>query len=236
MKLYNIAIAFFLLCSTGAGYSQDIKISPEFKSLIPAGWIPESQYKGGLNKDKLEDVVLVLRNNDRKNFVKQEGLGADTLDLNPRRLIILFKTGTGYKKVLATDKFLPSVNSEINPCLDDPLSEGGIEVKNGVLKIRHHYWLSCGSWYVTDYEYTFRYQNNTFELIGLDISSFHRASGESDVTSYNFSTRKKQVIIGMNEFEEKNSKPVEKWERFSVSKTYNLATMEENTALEDFVK
>jgi len=203
---------------------------------MPAGWILESQYKGDLNKDKLEDIVLVLRNTDGKNFVKQEGLGADTLDLNPRRLIILFKTEKGYKKVLSTDKFLPPVNSEINPCLEDPLSEGGIEIKNGALKIRHHYWLSCGSWYVTDYEYTFRYQNNKFELIGLDISSFHRASGESELTSYNFSTRKKQVITGMNEFEEKDNKPVEKWERFSISKTYDLATMAEDTALEDFVK
>ncbi|HMR84187.1 MAG TPA: hypothetical protein PKE30_13690, partial [Niabella sp.] len=197
MKLYNISVIFLLLCS--AGYSQNIKISPGLKSLIPAGWIPESQYQGDLNKDKLEDIVLVLRNTDRKNFVKHDGAGTDTLDLNPRRLMILFKTGTGYKKVLATDKFLPSVNSEINPCLDDPLFDGGIEVKNGILKIRHHYWLSCGSWYVTDYEYTFRYQNNKFELIGLDINSFHRASGESGFTSYNFSTRKKQVITGINE-------------------------------------
>lgn len=234
MKFYIICILFFLPGS--AGYSQGVKIPPELKSIVPAGWIPESQYKGDLNKDKLEDVVLILRNTDRKNLVKHDGLGTDTLDLNPRRLIIFFKTGKSYKKILSTDKFLPSVNSEINPCLDDPLFDGGIEVRNGLLKIRHHYWLSCGSWYVTDYEYTFRYQNSKFELIGLDISSFHRASGESGFTSYNFSTRKKQIVTGMNEFEEKHNKPVEKWEKLSIAKLYDLATMTEDTALDDFVK
>ncbi|GAB3429184.1 hypothetical protein [Niabella aquatica] len=234
MKGYIIPILFFLPYI--AGYTQGIKIAPGFKNRIPAGWIPEAQYKGDLNKDKLEDVVLVLRNTDRKNFVKHDGLGNDTLDLNPRRMMIFFKTEKGYKRVLSTDKFLPSVNSVMNPCLDDPLSDGGIAIKNGVLKIYYHYWLSCGSWYVTDYKYTFRYQKNKFELIGLDISSFHRASGESALTSYNFSTGKKQVITGMNEFEEKENRPVEKWEPFAVAKTYDLAAMAEDTALEDFVK
>ncbi len=209
------------------------KFTVEFGSYIPRGWVMDTALKGDLNKDKKADVVLILRNTDKNNFKVQDGLGPDTLDLNPRRLIILFKTGSGYKKVLSTDKFLPSVNDEESTCLEDPLYNGGVQILNGVLKIHHHYWLSCGSWYVTDYNYMFRYQNNIFQLIGLDISSFHRASGESGTTSYNFSTGKKQTIDGMNEFDEKENKPVEKWQKFKTTKTYDLATMQEDTAMEE---
>lgn len=207
----------------------------EFQTYIPAGWVLDTALRGDLNKDQQADVVLVLRNTDTANFKKNDGLGMDQLDLNPRRLLILFKTGTGYTRELATDVFLPSANSDENPCLEDPLYEGGLEISKGILKIRLHYWLSCGSWYVTDYNYTFRYQNKKFELIGLDVSSFHRASGESSVTSYNFSTRKKQTITGMNEFAETEVKPVEKWEKIKNFRLLHLAEMNGETAMEEIV-
>ncbi len=207
----------------------------EFQTYIPKGWVLDTALSGDLNKDKQPDVVLVLRNTHAANFKKNDGLGMDQLDLNPRRLLILFKTGTGYTKVLASDVFLPSVNDEESTCLEDPFSEGGIEVSKGVLKICLHYWLSCGSWYVTDYEYTFRYQNKKFELIGLDVSSFHRASGASSITSYNFSTRKKQTITGINEFEEPKVKPVEKWEKIFSTRIWDLGKMTGETAIEEIV-
>jgi len=207
----------------------------EFQNYIPKGWVLDTALKGDLNKDRQADAVLVLRNTQPSNFRKNEGLGMDLLDLNPRRLLILFKTSTGYTKELSTDVFLPSVNDEESTCLEDPFSEGGIEISKGLLKIRLHYWLSCGSWYVTDYDYTFRYQNKKFEMIGLDVSSFHRASGESSTTSYNFSTRKKQTITGMNEFEETDVKPVEKWGKIGSTRVWNLAGMTGETAVEEIV-
>lgn len=207
----------------------------EFQNYIPQGWVLDTALKGDLNKDRQDDVVLVLRDTQAANFKKNENLGADQLDLNPRRLLILFKTGAGYIKELATDVFLPSMNSDLSPCLEDPLHEGGLQIDKGVLKIQLQYWLSCGSWYVTGYVYTFRYQNKKFELIGLDVSSFHRASGESSVTSYNYSTRKKQTITGINEFEESKTKPVEKWENIKSTRLYDLAKMTGETAIEEIV-
>lgn len=207
----------------------------EFQNYIPHGWLLDTALRGDLNKDQQADVVLVLRNTDPANFRKNEGLGMNQLDLNPRRLLILFKTGTGYTKELASDIFLPSINDEESTCLEDPFSEGGIEISKGSLKIRLHYWLSCGSWYVTDYDYTFRYQNKRFELIGLDVSSFHRASGESSITSYNFSTRKKQTITGMNDFEETTVKPVEKWTKIINTRIWDLGKMTGETAVDEIV-
>lgn len=207
----------------------------EFKNYIPQHWVLDTVVRGDLNKDRLTDMVLVLRNTDPAYFRQNDGLGMDSLDLNPRRLLILFRTGAAYKKELVTDVFLPSVNSEKSSCLEDPLSEGDVAIKGGVLKIRLHYWLSCGSWYVTDYNYTFRYQHEKFELIGLDVSSFHRASGESSITSYNFSTRRKQTITRINEFKENRVKPLEKWERIHHAGFFNLAEMSGETAVEEII-
>ncbi|MCH5721393.1 hypothetical protein [Niabella hibiscisoli] len=100
----------------------------EFQNYIPKGWVLDTALKGDLNKDRQADAVLVLRNTQSSNFRKNEGLGMNLLDLNPRRLLILFKTGTGYTKELSTDVFLPSINDEESTCLEDPLSEGGIEI------------------------------------------------------------------------------------------------------------
>ncbi|MGN7786972.1 hypothetical protein ACTJIJ_20735 [Niabella sp. 22666] len=227
---------FFLACLIAAPSEAQLgSYKKEFQNYIPKGWVLDTALRGDLNKDQQADVVLVLRNTDPSNLKKNDGLGMDQLDLNPRRLLILFKTGTGYTKELASDDFLPSINDEESTCLEDPFSEGGIEISKGLLKIRLHYWLSCGSWYVTDYDYIFRYQNKKFELIGLDVSSFHRASGESSITSYNFSTRKKQTITGMNEFEETKVKPVEKWEKIKNLRLLNLAEMTGETAIEEIV-
>jgi hypothetical protein len=227
---------FFLACLIAAPSEAQLgSYKKELHNYIPKGWVLDTALKGDLNKDQQADVVLVLRNTDPSNLKKNDGLGMDQLDLNPRRLLILFKTGTGYTKELASDVFLPSINDEESTCLEDPFSEGGIEISKGLLKIRLHYWLSCGSWYVTDYDYIFRYQNKKFELIGLDVSSFHRASGESSITSYNFSTRKKQTITGMNEFEETKVKPVEKWEKIKNLRLLNLAEMTCETAMEEIV-
>jgi len=231
MKYFFLFILCFYLAKPSEAQLSSYK--KEFQTYIPKGWVLDTALSGDLNKDQKADVVLVLRNTLAANFKKNDGLGMDQLDLNPRRLLILFKTNTGYTKELASDVFLPSVNDEESTCLEDPFSEGGIEISKGLLKIRLHYWLSCGSWYVTDYDYTFRYQNKKFELIGLDVSSFHRASGESSITSYNFSTHKKQTITGMNDFDEAVNKPVEKWGKINIGRLLSLAQMTGETAVEE---
>ncbi|HTG56948.1 MAG TPA: hypothetical protein VL943_11805 [Niabella sp.] len=233
MKYCFLFILAYLIAKPSGAQLNSYK--KEFQNYIPKGWVLDTALSGDLNKDQQADMVLVLRNTDPANFKKNNDLGVDQLDLNPRRLLILFKKGTGYTKELASDVFLPSINDEESTCLEDPFSEGGIAISKGLLKIRLHYWLSCGSWYVTDYDYTFRYQNKKFELIGLDVSSFHRASGESSITSYNFSTRKKQTITGMNDFEETTVKPVEKWTKIINTRIWDLGKMTGETAVEEIV-
>ena len=102
----------------------------------------------------------MIEDTDPENFQKNEGLGTDKLNLNPRTLLVLFKDKNGeYRLGAKNDKgFIEPENSEMNPCLADPLlTEGEINITKGLLKINFNYWLSCGSYYVNNSVYTFRF-------------------------------------------------------------------------------
>ncbi|WP_018627390.1 hypothetical protein [Niabella aurantiaca] len=224
--------AVFFMIATGCflfSAAQPNKLPDYFETAIPKGWVTDTLITGDLNKDLQPDAVLVIRNTSVRNFKLHDGLGQDTLDLNPRRLMIYFREGKGYRKVLSTDKFLPSVNSAVTPCLSDPFVDGSIGIDKGVLKMGFHYWLSCGSYEVTDRDYRFRFQHGRFELIGLDVSSLHRASGETSTTSYNFMTGKKQEISGGNEFFPENDHPGERWSVIKKRPLFDLAAMTDET-------
>ncbi len=153
---------------------------------------------GDLNKDGKKDVVLIVEKTDPKNMIYNEGLGVDTLNCNPRKIMVLFYTKSGYEKVVENIEFVPSENSSVSPCLADPLEDGYVEIKKGVLRVSFNYWLSCGSWEMSTNTYVFRYQNDQVELIGFDYSSIHRASGEIREGSFNFMTMKKELKTGGN--------------------------------------
>lgn len=175
------------------------------KTFVPNGWKIVDEAKGDLNKDGLIDVVFVVEDTNPKNFIKNpEGVGVDTLNINPRALLVLFKKSSGLYTLIAKNTgFIPSENSEESPCLLDPFGENGsIEIKRGLLKIHFQNFYSCRAWEIYNFDYTFRYQNAKFELIGYDKSSMHRSSGEETALSMNFSTSKMNYISGTNAFKE----------------------------------
>ena len=99
---------------------------------------------------------------------------------------------------------------------------------NGIL-IVHYAHGRYGSW-----KYTFRYQNEDFELIGYDESN-GGAITESEV-SINFSTKKKQIKkypYGENE-EHTNVVPSETWENIKINKLIKLSEIEEFFGLNFF--
>lgn len=132
-----------------------------FSEWIPKGWKLIAHKSGDLNRDGLDDVVLVAEQTDPAKFRKNnESLGASTLNLNPRRLIILFKTPNGFRKMLDRDNLLPSEHNEDVPCMADRLDGGGVSIKRGNLEIGLHTWLSCGSYGVTHETFTFRSEDH----------------------------------------------------------------------------
>ena len=219
-KLFFV-LSLFLICSIyifGEDFPTKAKTVNDF---IPKGWKEILTTNGDLNKDKLEDTVIVIE--------KDDVLGPDYLNLNPRILLVLFKQKDGtYILASKNDKgFIQSENDEENPTLMDTLT--GISIKNNTLRINFDYFLSAGSYSASQTIFTFRFQNNRFELIGLDNNSFMRNSGEQEEFSINFSTNKIKTTTGGNMFDEKLSKPKETWENINIKKKYILDEMSKDT-------
>ncbi|ALQ40180.1 hypothetical protein RN87_06495 [Fusobacterium hwasookii ChDC F174] len=219
-KLFFV-LSLFLICSIyifGEDFPTKAKTVDDF---VPKGWKEILTTNGDLNKDKLEDTVIVIE--------KDDVLGPDYLNLNPRILLVLFKQKDGtYILASKNDKgFIQSENDEENPTLMDTLT--GISIKNNTLRINFDYFLSAGSYSASQTVFTFRFQNNRFELIGLDNNSFMRNSGEQEEFSINFSTNKMKTTSGRNMFDEELSKPKETWENINIKKKYILDEMSKDT-------
>jgi hypothetical protein len=165
--------------------SIEIKKKPE--DFIPKGYVPFDTIKGDFNKDGLEDYILIIKGTDKSKVIQHEYRGE--LDRNRRGIIALLNKNNGY--VLAAKNY---------DCFSSENEEGGVyyapeldfEIKDGKLYInyahgRYGYW-----------QYTFRYQNSDFELIGYDASS-NRGPIVLTETSINFLTRKKIVNHNINE-------------------------------------
>lgn len=152
---------------------------------IPANWRKVESIKDDLNNDGLSDFALAIVENDPNKIIKDK-CGLLRFDSNPFAIIVLFKQKNGTYKLAAKDfNLIPRLT---DPILDQPFNS--IESKNGVLKISYHYWQSMGSWTSVGYVFTFRFQQGCLKLIGLDYSTFHRASHEEGLWSANFNTGK----------------------------------------------
>lgn len=154
---------------------------------IPKGYAEFEKYFGDLNKDGLEDCVLIIKKSDTANIVTNRF--DKKVDRNRRGIVVLFKNEKGYE---LTDK---NYN-----CFSSENEDGGVyfppelwvKIENEKLYI-HYGHGRYGYW-----EYTFRYQNSNFELIGYDSSS-NRGPITMTETSINFLTKRKLVKENTNE-------------------------------------
>ena len=227
-KLFFI-LSLFLISSIyvfGENFPQKAKTVNDF---IPKGWKEILTTNGDLNRDKLEDTVIVIEKEDKKNIKKNDGFGPEELNLNPRILLVLFKQKDGtYILASKNDKgFIKSEGNDDNPALMDTLDD--IIIKNNVLKIVFNYFMSAGSWWTSTNVYIFRFQNNVFELIGYESNAYMRNTGEEEETSINFSTNKAKITTGGNIFEEKENNPKNEWRYVKFEKKYILNEMTEST-------
>ena len=227
-KLFFI-LSLFLISSIyifGENFPQKAKTVNDF---IPKGWKEILTTNGDLNRDKLEDTVIVIEKEDKKNIKKNDGFGPEELNLNPRILLVLFKQKDGtYILASKNDKgFIKSEGNDDNPALMDTLDD--IIIKNNVLKIVFNYFMSAGSWWTSTNVYIFRFQNNVFELIGYESNAYMRNTGEEEGTSINFSTNKAKITTGGNIFEEKENNPKNEWRYVKFEKKYILNEMTKST-------
>lgn len=166
------------------------------EAFTPKGWKLEMRQDGDLNKDGVDDLLLLLRMDDAKNILKNEGLGQDPFDTNPRILAIAFGNGAGKPFTLALENHTLIARTE-DPVMDDPMAEsGGIAIARGTLEVALYSFASAGSWSTGTSTFRFRDGKRGFELIGYDSSTTERNSGNVEEISINYLTRKVRISTG----------------------------------------
>ena len=178
-------LPFSLLIVFGCN-AQDIEPS----DFIPTGYSEFEKHFGDLNKDGLNDCVLIIKNTDTANIVTNRF--DKKVDRNRRGIIVLFKNKKGYQLADINFDCFSSENEDGGVYFPPEL---GIEIKNNKLYFlyghgRYGYW-----------KYTFRFQKSNFELIGYDSSS-DRGPITMSETSINFLTRKKLIKENINKNDE----------------------------------
>ncbi|HOI26104.1 MAG TPA: hypothetical protein PLN63_03385 [Paludibacteraceae bacterium] len=187
-----LVFAVLLLSITLSVFGQ----KEDFSKFIPKGYKLFKVVKGDLNKDNVEDRVLVVKGTSKAKFVKN--MMDEVVDRNRRGLVILFKKGNRYEEVLKNLSLFASENEDGGAYFAPELS---VEVTENKL------YFSYGHGRYGNWLYTFRYQNNDFALIGYDREEA-QAPIALGYTSINYLTKKMQIKenveaeLGRERFEE----------------------------------
>lgn len=164
----------------------------DFKRFIPENYKIFETYKGDLNNDAIEDVVLIIKEVNTKNIIINRF--DKTVDRNRRGIIILFKTKQGYK--LANENYT---------CFSSENEDGGnyyapvlsVEIEHGNLNVYYEHG-RYGSW-----NYTFKFLNSQISLIQYTCRSTIGPIVR-EITTINFLTKKKLIATNINAYGEAN--------------------------------
>jgi len=186
------------------------------KDFIPKGYVVYSEYFGDLNKDGIDDCVLIIKDTKPENIVTNRF--ESEVDRNRRGIVVLFKKGNGYELAVKNYNCFSSENEDggvyFPPDLDIRLEKGNL--------ILHYAHGRYGYW-----AYTFRHQNNDFELIGYDASDNFGPITER-LISINFLTKKKLIKTNLNPQEGVDEEIFEsKWSKIEVNKLIKLSEIED---------
>lgn len=166
---------------------------------LPKNYVLFSKINGDLNKDGLDDCILIIKGTDTSKFVEDKYRGK--LDRNRRGIIVLFNKKSHYELAVKNYDCFSSENEDGGVYFPPELD---IEIKKGNLCF-HYAHGRYGYW-----RYTFRFQNSDFDLIGYDESNGGPVI-DSEM-SINFLTKQKVEKVNVN----KNSEGGD--EIFKVSK------------------
>lgn len=192
-----------------------------FKKYIPKDWSLLQHATGDLNKDGIDDLVLIIQLDKPLSLDQNDDRFVEDFPIYQRSMIIMFgnEDKRTHRHIVKNDSFI--IHSE-DPNMEDPFQEVSVERNNLVLKFG--VFMNAGSWTVSSTSYVFRYQNGDFALIGADAGEFHRASGESVEFSINFLTKKYSKTIE-NTFDE-SVKPKTTWHTFTLSRLRTLSDLD----------
>lgn len=142
---------------------------------------------GDLNQDGRSDAVLIIKDTQKEKVV--ENRFGEIVDRNRRGLVILFGKENGYEQVLRNEACFSSEKEDGGVYFPPELD---VSIDHNKLFINYNHG-RYGSW-----GYTFRHQNNDFELIGYDRTVQFGPIVNREV-SINFITQKKRELVNINE-------------------------------------
>ncbi|WP_449302956.1 hypothetical protein [Porphyromonas endodontalis] len=178
--------------------SQLAKEGRTIEEVVPNGWDIQSA-TGDLNKDGIEDFVLIVCPNDPAH-IKTRDDGFE-YNFNPLFLAVYFGSPSGvYKRFKVWHDTVSGREDEYT----DITNELSITPK-GAIDISVSSWSSMGTAATGGSTYRYRFQSGDFYLIGEESSWLNRMTGEGESTSINYLTGQKEITTG-NMIEEKDLK------------------------------
>ena len=135
---------------------------------------------------------MVMKDRDDANFIQHKDCDSCArIDASPRILIVLFADGKSWRLIKQYTTFIPRVTASMDSQGSfNGVVYGEVYAGNGTFAIRI-------GWFSTELGfnvYTFRWQDNDFYLIGYDVYSRHRMTGEEITFSYNFLTWRENIV------------------------------------------
>lgn len=159
----------------------------ELNTFLPKGYVVSEKIYGDLNKDGLDDCIIIIKATDKKKIIKDENGGE--LDRNRRGIIVLLNKNNVYELSVKNYDCFSSENEDGGAYYAPELS---VEIEKANL-ILHYSHGTNGYW-----RYTFRFQNSDFKLIGYNASSNSGPIINTE-TSVNFLTKNRIVKENTNE-------------------------------------
>ena len=240
MKKKGLFFSFllFIFCSFNLLAENFPQKASKVEDFIPKGWKKLIVEKGDLNKDKIDDVVLLIQKNDPKNFREAKSgymyMPIENANFNPIIVLVLLKDkDSQYNLIAKNDKgFIVSEGKAHEEVLQSIEDSNSITIKNNTLRIYTYFEAIRGG---SSSTYIFRYQNNKFELIGLEITEGGTYGDDMEFNTYslNFSTKKLIKTKETSKLGSDEKSKIDKKEKtININQNYILENMTETTASE----
>jgi len=201
-----------------AAVEQDVKNPSDF---IPESFKIFEQIDGDLNKDGLQDRVIIIKGTSKDSIVEVDNQGK--VDRNRRGLIVLFKHKKGYSLACKNYNCFSSENEDGGVYMPPEL---WLYIKRGNLYVHyaHGRYGYC--------RYVFGYKKSDFALIGYDSSDNNGPIVNSE-TSINFLTEKKRKRVNTNDEAEGGDEVFEEtWEDIYVEDPLLLSEIKDFDSLD----